>query len=92
MKSTRVEILIDELVLHGFSPADRDVIGDALQRELGRLVTGSQLGEQASTRSIDTVRTPRPVISAQARPAVVGAQAARAVFGGLNNMSQEQKK
>lgn len=92
MKNPRVEILIDELVLHGFSAADRDAIGEALQRELGRLVMGSQLGEQASARSVDTVRVPQPVISPLARPAVVGAQAARAVFGGLNGMNQEQKK
>ena len=33
-----VEINIDKLILHGFSPADRNKIGEALRSELARLI------------------------------------------------------
>jgi hypothetical protein len=32
-----LDLQIDELVLHGFSPTDRDRIGDAIRQELTRL-------------------------------------------------------
>ena len=34
----RIELHIEELVLHGFAPADRYRIGDTVQRELTRLL------------------------------------------------------
>ena len=37
MKPENVELHIEELVLHGFSPGDRYHVGDAVERELGRL-------------------------------------------------------
>ena len=36
-KPYNIELHIEELVLHGFSPRDRDAIGEAVQRELTRL-------------------------------------------------------
>jgi hypothetical protein len=92
MKNPRVEILIDELVLHGFSPSDRDAIGAALQQELGRLAADGRLGGLAAARDVDVLRAPQAVIAPQARPAVVGAQVARSVFGGLSGVAGEQKK
>ncbi len=35
---SRLELHIDELVLHGFASGDRHRIGDALERELARLL------------------------------------------------------
>ncbi len=43
MTATRVILTIDELVLHGFDPRDRHVIGDAVQAELGRLLARGDL-------------------------------------------------
>lgn len=34
MRPSRVEVRIEELVLHGFSSLDRHAVGDAVQREL----------------------------------------------------------
>ena len=38
-----VEVHIDELVLHGFAPGDRRGIGDAVERELARLLAARGL-------------------------------------------------
>lgn len=38
MTRPNIEVHIDEVVLHGFAPGDRAGIGDALERELGRLL------------------------------------------------------
>jgi hypothetical protein len=34
----RIEVLIDELVLHGFDPHERHAVGDGLSAELTRLL------------------------------------------------------
>lgn len=34
----KIELHIEELVLHGFDPSDKYAIGDAVQRELARLL------------------------------------------------------
>ena len=36
----RIELVIDELVLHGFDPRHRHAIGDAVKAELTRLMAG----------------------------------------------------
>ena len=38
MKPKNIELNIEELVLHGFSPGDRYGIGEAVERELTRLL------------------------------------------------------
>jgi hypothetical protein len=38
MRPREIEISIDELVLHGVSPADRLQVGTAVEHELARLV------------------------------------------------------
>lgn len=37
MKPANIELHIEELVLHGFAPGDRYLIGEAVERELARL-------------------------------------------------------
>jgi hypothetical protein len=87
-----VEVTVDELVLHGFQPAERHAIGDAFQLELERAFAGadfrSGFRQDAELPGLDAGRISLP---AQARPASVGAQAARAVFGGLNAVGIEEK-
>ncbi len=48
---TRIEFVIDELVLHGVEPHRRHLVADAVQRELSRLAVRdvmSQLGVSAA--------------------------------------------
>jgi hypothetical protein len=79
----RVEILIDELVLHGFSPSDQQAIGAALALELQqRLARG---GPEVLTRLQNTASLAAGQISLPpgAKPAAIGAQIAGAVHGSL---------
>jgi hypothetical protein len=78
----RVEIVIDELILHGFSPAERYAIGDSLALELERLITDQ--GFQAYENVDTPVLKAAPVmLQANAKSNTVGSQVAQAVYGGL---------
>lgn len=81
--STRIEIMIDELVLHGFSSAERYAIGDALSQELQQLITAGNSTELASLGNIPFLRTNNITLNEGAKSAAVGSQVANAVYGGL---------
>jgi len=85
MKNPRIEILIDELVLHGFSPADRYAIAEALTLELQQLVTAGNPGELAALGNRPFVRAANISLGAGAKAHTVGAQVAKAVHGSLNS-------
>jgi hypothetical protein len=79
-----IELHIEELVLHGFNPADRHRIAAALEGELGRLFT-----ERGVPPGLLTAGE-RPHVNAGAFDAVQGARAeitgtglAGAVYAGL---------
>ena len=84
MIPARIEVFIEELVLHGFAPGDRAHIGGTLESELTRLLSerglpptlahGSALA-RLDGGTIQLARGPRAN--------AVGAQGARAVYGGL---------
>ena len=80
-----VELNIEELVLHGFSPGDRHRIGEAVQMELARL-----FAEQGASPSLARGGESEKIdggsfnISKGSRAETVGAQVARSVYGGLN--------
>jgi len=70
-----VELHIEELVLHGFSPRDRFGISDALEQELARLLTEQGLpGLAMQSRSIERLDGGSLSIRAGARPQSIGAQ------------------
>ncbi len=79
-----IEIEIGELVLHGFAPGDRVSIGEAVQRELTRLL--AERGLASMNQSVEIVRVNggtfdvRPGSKSQA----VGAQIAQSIFQGLS--------
>lgn len=83
-QQSAIHLHIEELVLHGFAPADRHRIGDAVQQELTRLFTDEPtppgLRENAA---IDRLNGGTFQMTATPRPEATGAQVARAVFGGL---------
>ncbi len=81
-----VEILIDELVLTGFDPRDRLTIGDALQFELGRLVSEQGL----PSGLLDRTESPRPLsfkAGPARKPAELGLHIARSVYEGLGDQT-----
>jgi hypothetical protein len=79
MKPGAVHIRIDELVLHGFDPADRLRIGDAAEEELARLAARHGLPAGAS-RHTDALDAGAMTLPAGATPRAIGAAIARAVF------------
>jgi len=83
-RQSPIHLHIEELVLHGFVPADRYRIGDAMQRELARLFTEKQTPPSLTKNAeIDRLNGGTFHMTAAPRPEATGAQVARAVFGGL---------
>ena len=80
-----VQLHIDELVLHGFAPGDRYEIGEAVERELARL-----LGEKdfpillRSENATDEIRGATFNVTQNAKPLVIGRQIAHAVYQGFS--------
>jgi hypothetical protein len=80
-----VELHIDELVLHGFAPGDRYVIGDALERELMRML--GERGVPISLRSesaTDDIKGATFNAAHDAKPCVIGQQIAQAIYQGFS--------
>jgi hypothetical protein len=84
MKPQNIELRIEELVLHGFSPTDRYRIGQAVEHELGRLFT--ERGVPPSlTRNAEIPRLDSGSfeVSADSKADAIGTRVARTVYGGL---------
>jgi hypothetical protein len=83
-KGSQIELRIEELVLHGFAPGERYAIGEALERELARLL-GEQGVPPSWNRDADIPRLNGGVLRVHsgARPMAVGAQVAQAIYGSL---------
>lgn len=81
MSARRTELAIEQLVLEGMRPADARSVGDALERELGRLIRERGAPDarppmaEAVPVSIDT--------RAGESPAALGARLADAIYGRL---------
>ena len=83
MKPLEIEVHIEELILHGFEPANRWRIGDALGQELRGLLAAN--GVPSSWLSSPEQIEAGSISSASlTRPAQAGAQIAGAAYrGGL---------
>jgi hypothetical protein len=92
MTGRRVEILIEELVLHGFASADRHVIGEALAHELERLVAAENPAGLAAIGSVRELQAGPADLSPGARPGAVGARLARAVHASFSARGQGGSK
>jgi len=72
-----IELHIEELVLHGFSPADRFSVGDAIEAELARLLRADglppMLARPGGTNHLDAGGIE---IAVGARPQSIGTQLA----------------
>ena len=81
MRPARVEVHIEELVLHGFAPGQRYRIAEALERELTRLL--AERGLSPGRPPVDGAFEVR----AGARPEVVGRQVAAALQQAIGSAS-----
>ncbi len=79
-----VELVVDDLVLIGFSASERYAIGDAFSRELERVLSGADprvtFRNSAELPALDAGSVALP---SQHRPGSVGSQVARAVYNSL---------
>lgn len=84
-----VEVVIDALVLHGFSAADRYSIGDALIYELGHLFENSE-AHVSLTKDvhIPVLNARQIVLPPNVKSISVGTQVAKAMYRGLNNIQR----
>jgi hypothetical protein len=81
----RVDLRIEELVLHGFGPGDRYRIAEAMERELVRLLAEHGVPPSLSTGG-DVARIDGGEfdVSPGMQPATVGSRVAHALFRGLS--------
>jgi hypothetical protein len=90
----KIELTIDELVLHGLDPSDRAGIREAIERELSRLfaqrgVPPSLAAERGRTARLDDATDE---VQAGSRADAIGAQVARTLYGKLSTPSDGQRK
>jgi hypothetical protein len=87
-----IDLDIDELVLHGFAPADGEQIGAAIRHELARLVAEQGLPAGLGTgAAIPRLDGGAFQVAAGATTDTIGAQVAHAVYGGLARSAQPQQ-
>ena len=81
-----VTVHIDELVLHGFAPADGHDIADAVRAELARRLAGAaeRIHTSPSEDPIDRIDAGSITIRDAARPAAIGAQVGAALASALS--------
>ena len=82
MKPARIELIIDELVLHGFAPGDRHAIGDAVQAHLESLLAADSIAP-ARSMSVDSLAPSQVELSPRAKAGSIGSGIAQAIHGGL---------
>ena len=84
----RLEVHVDRLVLHGFDPADREPVGEALRLELSGLLTEHELPPALTQRSRRFREAPRQSMppTVQRRAPASGRDIARAVYRALGEV------
>lgn len=84
MRPERVELYIEELVLHGFAPADRYRIGESVERELARLFSERGVSPSlAQSGEVLNLNGGTFEVEPGGEVETVGARVAQAVYGGL---------
>ncbi len=79
-----IELVIDELVLHGFERGDRYRIGQAIQQELTTLLSGPEnLTSFGVSQEIAQVDAGSVRLSQGAAPSEIGSQVAQSVYRGI---------
>jgi hypothetical protein len=84
-----VELHIEELILQGFVPAERARIGEALERELARLLAEEGLpGTVSRAGEISHMNGGTVTVLPGGKAEAVGAKVARAVYEGMSQLSR----
>jgi hypothetical protein len=93
VKPRAIELHIDELVLRGFSQADRLAVGDAVERELSRLIAERGIaGIERHAPELDRIDAGRFQAEPGARVPGIGAQVAGALHRGLTSTGKTRSR
>ncbi len=85
MKPQNVELHIEELVLRGFAPGERHRIGEAVERELVRLLDEQGVPPSlAQGSAVEALDCGAFEVSHGSKSETVGVQVAQAIYGGLS--------
>lgn len=85
-----IDLQIEDLVLRGFAPRDREALRESVESELTRLL--ETRGLEAREISIDAVDARRFQIIPGARPQTTGAQIARSIYESLGGKAARSAK
>jgi len=85
-----VELHIEELLLHGFSPRDRFAISDAIEHELTRLIGNSGIAGINAGKAIERLDGGRFKVAQGMRPGAVGRQIAQTLYRGISPAKSER--
>src|SRR6478735_7045885 len=77
----RIELVIDELALHGFDARHRHAIGDAVHDELTRLMASRALGGEHEPMMLDQLDAGTMTAAPGRSPGDLGRDIARAIAG-----------
>lgn len=81
MKRQNIELHIEELVLHGFSPGDRHRIAGAVERELAMLIKEKgALQDLVNNGGIERLNGGSFQVGQNSKPEDTGAQIARVMY------------
>jgi len=85
MKPMNIELHIEELALHGFAPGDRYRIGEAVERELQRLLA-EQGAPALFSGPVDLTRIDAGAFNMKpdANSEMIGVQVAQAIYSGMS--------
>lgn len=80
-----LKLRIEELVLHGFAPADRHRIADTVQSELARLIgDGTSLSLREKSSVLDRIEAGSFKVRPGSNARAMGSQIANAIYRGLH--------
>ena len=87
----RLDLHIENLVIHGVAPGEGYNVGDALERELARLLAGAHsLSAVGRDTRVDTLDAGAFEVAPGSTSEGVGIQLAKAIFGSLTNTRTTQ--
>lgn len=92
MRPCAIKLHIEELVLHGFEPADRAALGAALETELARLLAAGNPESLTRAGSVARLDGGAFEVPAQAGPEVAGTRLARTVYDSLTGQAAKRKE
>jgi len=87
-----IELYIDKLVLHGFSPGDRYRIGNSMETELIRLLTEQGIPPSLlAAGNIRTLDSGSFHLNETGKTGTIGTQIAHSVYNSLKDAGQSRR-